>query len=392
MRWSYRLIKGEGKVLSVAISSDGEFIVAGGSDHLVYFFNKESKLLWRFKTKGTVNSVSISSNGELIGVASEDHNVYLLDRLGRRLQVYEMNGRVTGISMTSDGSLITIGSNRRVYLIDREGDILWERESDDFIDKVAISTGGTIIAAIGYSDRMYPIESCLKDRDGNTLFFQDVVQATQGRVYLFDNKGKLLGEHRVPLELRSIGISDDGDLLIGSPSDSRTYLLDIQGNLLMEYYLGGPSAISVAPDGGMFILGFHDYNIYGVDRSGALLWNIEAPGPVNSISFAFNRGFIAVGAGNNIMFSEAIAPFIVDFKESLSSFIGNKDRTQLDHIMDASTKLSSSMIKSIVKGAPINRGLKPEKILYSLASLYERAGIIQKATALYKHAKNIKSS
>ena len=41
-------------VRSVAISSDGKYIVAGSSDKNVYLFNREGELLWKYKTGDTV--------------------------------------------------------------------------------------------------------------------------------------------------------------------------------------------------------------------------------------------------------------------------------------------------------------------------------------------------
>ena len=49
---------------SVAISSDGEYIVAGSDDRNVYFFDKDSSTpLWNYETGDDVDSVAISSDG-----------------------------------------------------------------------------------------------------------------------------------------------------------------------------------------------------------------------------------------------------------------------------------------------------------------------------------------
>ena len=58
--WSY---KTGYWVDSVAISSNGSYVVAGSDDNKVYLFDRSGKLLWSYKTRGCVESVAISSDG-----------------------------------------------------------------------------------------------------------------------------------------------------------------------------------------------------------------------------------------------------------------------------------------------------------------------------------------
>ncbi|HIC61906.1 MAG TPA: hypothetical protein EYO72_04155, partial [Marine Group III euryarchaeote] len=61
-------------VLSLAISADGEYIVAGSYDKKIYLFNKDSKTpLWNYTTEGTVWSVAISADGGYIIASSSEH-------------------------------------------------------------------------------------------------------------------------------------------------------------------------------------------------------------------------------------------------------------------------------------------------------------------------------
>src|SRR5271157_1598299 len=56
-----------GAINHVAISSDGNYIVAGGTDHNLYLFNKNSSIpLWNYTGPGSFNSVAISADGQYI--------------------------------------------------------------------------------------------------------------------------------------------------------------------------------------------------------------------------------------------------------------------------------------------------------------------------------------
>ena len=62
--WSYTT--GD-RVWSVAVSGDGEYIVAGSDDDSVYFLDRDSDTyLWNYSTGGDVRSVAISFDGEYI--------------------------------------------------------------------------------------------------------------------------------------------------------------------------------------------------------------------------------------------------------------------------------------------------------------------------------------
>ena len=62
--WNYTA---DSSINSVAISADGEYIVAGSDDSKVYFFDKDNNTpLWSYTAGDGVFSVSISSDCETI--------------------------------------------------------------------------------------------------------------------------------------------------------------------------------------------------------------------------------------------------------------------------------------------------------------------------------------
>ncbi|RLI77748.1 hypothetical protein DRP04_10915 [Archaeoglobales archaeon] len=98
-KWSY----GTGDyVWSVAISSDGEYVVAGSKDDKVYFFDRSGKLLWSYETGGDVWSVAISSDGKYVVAGSGDSKVYFFDRSGKLLWSYDTDDWVESVAITPD--------------------------------------------------------------------------------------------------------------------------------------------------------------------------------------------------------------------------------------------------------------------------------------------------
>ena len=75
--WSYTTNNG---VESVDVSSDDNYIAAGGNDRSIYLFSKSGggMPLWSYLTRDLVTSVFISSDGSYIAAGSFNQNVYLL--------------------------------------------------------------------------------------------------------------------------------------------------------------------------------------------------------------------------------------------------------------------------------------------------------------------------
>jgi len=104
--WSYTT--GDG-LYSVAISSDGQYIAAGGWDNKTYLFSKDSSTpLWNYTTGGWVRSVAISSDGQYIAVGSgtpfNDGNLYLFNKTSSTpLWIFTRTTTVYTVAISSDG-------------------------------------------------------------------------------------------------------------------------------------------------------------------------------------------------------------------------------------------------------------------------------------------------
>jgi WD40 repeat protein len=109
---------------SIAVSPDGETIVAGG-DESVRLWNRKGKLVGDSfpNTRGT-SSVSFSSDGQYIATG-DGNTVRLWDNqgnlMGEPLQIHEDNGAVTSVAISRDGQYVVSGSSDGTVRLWRAG-------------------------------------------------------------------------------------------------------------------------------------------------------------------------------------------------------------------------------------------------------------------------------
>ena len=93
-------------ILSLLISGVSSFLFILSIDTAQA---QEHGLLWKYETGSyCVNSVSISQGGEYI--AAERDGVYLFNKEGKLLWKYKIGDKVTSVSISQDGSYIASGS------------------------------------------------------------------------------------------------------------------------------------------------------------------------------------------------------------------------------------------------------------------------------------------
>jgi len=105
--WIYETGNG---VYSVAISEDGEYIVAGEqSTSNLYLFSKDSSTpVWTYRTDDWVRSVDISANGEYIIAGCDNNKIYFFDK-DSSTPIWSYQTRLhycTSVSISDDGYYI----------------------------------------------------------------------------------------------------------------------------------------------------------------------------------------------------------------------------------------------------------------------------------------------
>lgn len=136
----------------VNLSSDGNYIVAGIRYNVVVFSRTSSTPRCSYTTGGWIGSVAISANGDYVVAGGEDQYVRVFLRSSSTpLWSYQMGGRVYSVAISSDGSYITAGSqDDKAYLFNKDSSSpLWSYQTGSNVNSVSISSNGSYIAAVG---------------------------------------------------------------------------------------------------------------------------------------------------------------------------------------------------------------------------------------------------
>jgi len=126
---------GSGHWVNVAITSDGNYVVAGcetGSsdyqgDYLMYFSKEEANPIWGSRLGGTIYHMSMSSDGTHIATISGDGYVYSFQdsKFAYKHKLVNLTPGVmnpiisSNVAMSSDGKYFAVTSNRTISLFDK---------------------------------------------------------------------------------------------------------------------------------------------------------------------------------------------------------------------------------------------------------------------------------
>ena len=315
----------------VAISADGNYIVAGDEsiNGKFYLFHKsDPNPLWDYTISGSVNSLAISSDGTYIAVA-DSYNFYLFNNTisSPKTPIWEYNVPVeTGawtVSISSDGKFIAAGSAAgdlnyaKLYLFNNSFSTsktpIWDYDSDEDFVSVAISADGNYIAA-GASGSSLP--------DWQHYF------------YLFDNSGFLLWEYQTQSTPGDVSISSDGTY-ITAEYYSTLFLfnnsLSVSKTPMWEYITKSWMVTATISSDGFFIAAagveenkIHLFNI----TSSTPMWNYSTGNFVESVAISSNGSYIAAGCDDNkayLFYNELNPPggFILDSDAGTPDYDGS---------------------------------------------------------------------
>ena len=325
--WSYTT--GD-RVWSVAVSGDGEYIVAGSDDDSVYFFDRGSDTyLWNYSTEGDVRSVAISSDGEYIAAGSVDTQVYLFTKDSELpLQIYSAGDRaVVSVSISADGEYIAAGSvDERVYLFDKDSSTpLWSYYAGNWVWSVSISADGEYIAAGSHrdvylfdKDSSTPIWSYNTGSEVNSIAISAdseyiVAGSADDKVHLFArNSSTPLWSYDTGEDVSSVSISADGEYIVAGGFDGKIRLFDKDSSAPLWRYSIGDSVRSVAisADGGHLAGGSIDEKVYLFDsNSSTPLWSYTAGNDVFSVAISADGEYLAAGSRDeNVYFFDKNIP------------------------------------------------------------------------------------
>jgi len=305
--WSYAR---DNPFYSVAVSADGQYIVAGSKDKKIYFFSSDGKLLWSYATGDEVLKVAVSADGQYIVAGSQDKKIYFFSNDGKLLWSYTTGSFIFSIAISADGKYIAAGSwDKNVYYFSNDGNLLWKNITGDYVECVAISAGGQYIAAGSRDKKVYYFSS-----DGKLLWSYATeagvlcvavsadgqyiaVGSIEKRVYYLMRDGNMRWSYPTGDRVYSVAISADGQYIAAGSHDAKLYYLSNDGKLLRSYLTGGMVySVAISADGQYIAAGSHDKNVYFYERDDKLLWSFATDDVVICVAVSADGQYIAAGS------------------------------------------------------------------------------------------------
>jgi len=227
-------------------------MVAGSNDNRIYMFNRNG-LMWSYHTGDSFVSVAISSNGDLIAAASSsgDHGkVYLFNKTSSTPLWNFGEEYVFSVDISSDGNYIVSGSGRGEYWEDPpKGEVtifnknsstpLWTYHTINYINSVAISSNGELIAATSARKRflffnrqssapiwIHPFREFPEDLAMSHNGKYVAIGLKSGNLLSFDTSTRSIMWNLMFINtIESVDISLDGGYIVASDHSGNVFLI-----------------------------------------------------------------------------------------------------------------------------------------------------------------------
>jgi tetratricopeptide (TPR) repeat protein len=175
-------------------------------------------------------------------------------------------------------NIVACGSDKKLYYIDRSGNIVWTKVLPD---------GGTCVALTLDESRI-------------------LVGCADGHLHCFSVKGEALWKYRMSAQATSIAVSEAGNALVCG-SDNNLYIIGPTGAMLAKHWTDRPGwRVGVSGDGEMIVVSYRDHNVYCYDKNLFLRWKYMG-GIWNDVVISRDGECVAAGSqGNDVLFFSKI--------------------------------------------------------------------------------------
>lgn len=282
-----KTIKGKvGKVNSLAISSNGQFLLSGSFGAIrVWDMSTGEQLNVIYAHNEAVNSLAISPNSRIVVSGSADRLIRLwnLQNGTRRLTIAGHNSAVNTVAISPDGKLVASGSDDqlvRLWSVSNGARIRTLQGHRGAVTQIAFSPDGRLLASAS-QDKTIRIWNLSNGSQrfsllGHTQNINTIAFSPDGKVLasgsddrtirLWDvQTGKLQSQlKRSATKVTALAFTPDGKTLISGGDDQVIKLWDLKTGQQLNSFRGHTREITeivVHPDGNLIITGSLDKTI-----------------------------------------------------------------------------------------------------------------------------------
>ncbi len=287
--WTFWKYETDGSVVSVGVSADGNYTVAGTDNGNLYLLDSNGSLRWQKNFPVDVECVAISGDGSRIVAGVHEYrsgypDIYLYDNLGGTIWQRDLvqGSWPNDVAISPDATHIVTGDQLNLtYFYDISGSLLWTHTAGYWISAVSTSSGGEYTAVGSWDDNLY----------------------------FFDKSGNLLWSKPFEYNVEAVSVSPEGQYVAaGCPTIDDLSLFANNGTLLLEapFYIS-IDAVSVSANANRMVVADYE-KIAVIDKTANIICTHEKEGYATYIDVAITADgkYIAFGYGDYIYFYDAL--------------------------------------------------------------------------------------
>ena len=307
---------------SIAISSDGSFVVVGSRDKQVYFFARSGQLLWKREAQDEIFRLTLAEGRRRVLVGCTNGKAYQWDYEGHLLREYQTDGFIWGMGITPNADLIAFGTTAgSLFLFDEAGTRLWQYSLGAAVMQLSITPNGQYIATGSEDRHIYLFDRtgnlCWRYKTGEKVWAGARIAAAKyivagsndHNVYLLDHNRHLLWKYDTGANIDAVTITPDGRYIAAAGNANTVFLLSNTGERLWSYKTGGYIYdLSLSADGRFLVAGSNDNYVYLFNEAGNCIWKQQTNYMVQAVAITPNgRLFTAASRDNSVYVFENLA-------------------------------------------------------------------------------------
>jgi hypothetical protein len=285
--WVFWKYKTDGTVVSVGVSSNGGYTIAGTDNGSIFLLDSNGSLLWQYHFTVNVKCVAISGDGSRIVAGIGEYrigepDIYLFDNLGNIMWQKDLvqGSWPLDAAISPDAQYIVTGDTANfAYFYDISGNLIWNYTAGGWVSAVSTSSGGEYTAAGSWDDTLY-----FFDKSGNILWSQDF-----------------------EYDVDAVSVSPDGEYIAaGCPIGEDLSLFANNGSLLLKkpFYIS-IRAVSVSANADRIVVGDFE-KITVIDKMANTMCERQIDTIIEDVAITTDGKYVASGCGDNVYYLETL--------------------------------------------------------------------------------------